>query len=151
MPTKSTTKKSTRTASTKKAARKTTKKTAPQKTTKQSSRSRKATSNTKKKVGTQRTSRGSSKDKKPLVYAENETSFWVTNGEILNSLIALRDALDAMEKEVYLYHATGGQNDFAQWVEVVLCDPKCAADLTKAKTPRSAKTVVVRHLKSYHA
>lgn len=87
--------------------------------------------------------------KKPLVLANNETSFWVTNGQILNSLIALRDALDEMEKEVYSYHAGNAQNDFANWVSAVLADPVCASELQKAKTPKSAKTVVVRHLKLY--
>lgn len=87
--------------------------------------------------------------KKNLVFADNQTSFWVTNGQILNSLVALRDALDAMEKEVYLYHAGEMHNDFANWVSDVLCDASCAADLAKAKTPIKAKTVVVKHLKTY--
>ncbi|MCA9362222.1 hypothetical protein KC906_02510 [Candidatus Kaiserbacteria bacterium] len=87
--------------------------------------------------------------KKELVYADNQKSFWVTNGQILNSLVALRDALDEMEKEVYSYHAGTAHNDFANWVSDVLCDQACAVDLEKAKTPKSAKTVVVRHLKTY--
>ena len=87
--------------------------------------------------------------KKSLVYSNEQTSFWVRNGQVLNSLVALRDALDDMEKEVYLYHAGGTHNDFANWVAAVLSDTKCATDLEKAKTPRSAKTVVVRHLKLY--
>lgn len=89
------------------------------------------------------------KTKKELVYADNARSFWVTNGQVLNSLLALRDALDEMEKEVYGYHAGKAQNDFAVWVDQVLCDAACAADLHKAKTPKSARTVVVKHLKLY--
>ena len=57
--------------------------------------------------------------------------------------------LEAMEKDVYAYHADGWQNDFAQWVEIVLEDSACANDLRKAKTPRSARTVIVKHLKFY--
>lgn len=87
--------------------------------------------------------------KKALVYADNTTSFWVRDGQILNSLLALRDALALMQKETYVYHAEGDHNDFANWVEVVLCDDACAAELRAAKTPASAKTVVVRHLKYY--
>ncbi len=87
--------------------------------------------------------------KKELVVADQNTSFWVTNGQILNSLVALRDALDQMEKEVYLYHAGKVQNDFVNWVSAVLNDSACAKDLGKAKTPKSAKTVIVRHLKTY--
>ncbi len=86
---------------------------------------------------------------KQLVYADNNTSFWVNDGQILNNLVALRDALSSMKADVYKYHAALGQNDFANWVEAVLCDVECAADLRKAKTPSSAKTVVVRHLKFY--
>lgn len=86
---------------------------------------------------------------KSLVYASDSTSFWMTDGQILNSLIALKEALSAMPKDVYQYHAGGEHNDFANWVEVVLCDGDCARDLRKAKTPVSAKTAVVKHLKHY--
>lgn len=84
-----------------------------------------------------------------LVYADNQQSFWTTNGEILNSLVALRDALAAMDEAVYVHHARPEQNDFAIWVNDVLCDNECAQALAKAKTPKSAHTVVVKHLKLY--
>jgi hypothetical protein len=141
MPTKTATKKSTP----KTKAKKVVKKAVPKKAVKRSTAStKKATTKTSAKKATKRGS-----TKKPMVYAVDEKSFWVTNGEILNSLVALKDALTRMEKEVYQYHATGGQNDFAVWVDAVLCDQACAADLSKAKTPSSAKTAVVRHLKHY--
>jgi hypothetical protein len=139
MPTKKATKK----APAKKAAKKVAKK-AVKKTTKKATKkvAKKAVKKTAKKTA-------SKKAKKDLVYADNMQSFWVNDGQILNSLLALRDALTEMEKDVYEYHATGWQNDFAQWVDVVLSDAKCAADLRKARTPKSARTVVVRHLKFY--
>lgn len=87
--------------------------------------------------------------KKSLVVADDQRSFWVKNGRILNSLVALRDALDEMEKEVYSYHAGEAHNDFAKWVSDVLADNACAVDLGKAKTPQTAKSVVVKHLKFY--
>jgi hypothetical protein len=87
--------------------------------------------------------------KKPLVYANEQQSFWVKNGQILNSLISLRDALDEMEKEVYSYHAGAAHNDFAKWVSDVLADSACAVELGKAKSPKTAKSVVVKHLKFY--
>lgn len=87
--------------------------------------------------------------KKSLVYAPDQQSFWVKNGQVLNSLVALRDALDEMEKEVYTYHAGTAHNDFAKWVSDVLSDSSCATELGKAKTPKTAKTVVVKHLKFY--
>jgi len=87
--------------------------------------------------------------KKPLVLASNDTSFWVTNGAVLNSLLALRDALNEMEKEVYSYHVSKEHNDFANWVDAVLCDSECAAELKQAQTPVKAKSVVTRRLKVY--
>lgn len=87
--------------------------------------------------------------KRDLVYADNNSSFWVTDGRVLNSLVALADALSEMEKEVYSYHVAKDRNDFATWVSDVLCDAACAKDLHQAKSPRSARTVVVRHLKLY--
>jgi hypothetical protein len=134
MPTKKTaTKKATKT---KKVAKKSTKKAAKKTTKKKTTKSTKKTARKKASA-------------KPLVQATDEQSFWVADGQILNSLVALHDALDAMKADVFKYHATGEQNDFANWVEVVLCDADCAADLRQAKTKRSAKTVVVKHLKFY--
>ncbi len=87
---------------------------------------------------------------KPLVIADNARSFWVADGKILNSLVALQTALAEMEVAVYAHHVSKEKNDFATWVDSVLCDQTCAAALTKAKTPTAAKTVVVQHLKSYN-
>lgn len=111
------------------------KKTAPKKTT---------TKSIKKAI-----KKSSPNKKKPLVYADNNNSFWVSDGQILNSLMALRDALELMENEVYEYHAGKAQNDFSNWVSAVLADSACAKDLKKARTCKSAKTAVVRHLKLY--
>jgi hypothetical protein len=87
---------------------------------------------------------------KVLVYATDAESFWVHDGQILNSLTSLHDALARMEKAVYLHHVTADRHDFADWVDTVLCDTLCAKDLRTAKTPVQAKTIVARHLKTYH-
>lgn len=86
---------------------------------------------------------------KVLVLASNAKSFWVNDGRILNSLVALHDALDSMEKAHFEHHVGKGKNDFATWVDSVLCDAACAADLRKAKTPKTARAVVAKHLKLY--
>lgn len=86
---------------------------------------------------------------KMLVYADNTQSFWTHNGQILNNLQALHDAFATMDKTVYAYHVTKDTHHFADWVEIVLQDNACAADLRKAKIPSSAKTVVAKHLKTY--
>ncbi len=129
----------------KKVAKKAVKKTAVKKVAKKPTKKvAKKTAKTTKKVVTKR-----AKPSRNLVFANEQTCFWVTNGQILNSLVALRDALDEMEKEVYAYHAGNAHNDFANWVAVVLNDNDCAKDLEKAKTSRSAKTTIIRHLKTY--
>lgn len=142
MPTKKVTKK----AATKKVVKKkVAKKTAPKKTVKKVVK--KATKKTAAKKATKKTS--NKEEKKPLVYASNGKSFWCNDGQVLDSLIALRDALEAMEIEVYKYHAEGDKNDFANWIAYVLDDYVCAADVEKAKTQKSARTAIVRRLKVY--
>lgn len=86
---------------------------------------------------------------KDLVFASDQESFWVQNGEVLNSLLALNDAFANMDKDIYQFHAHGDRNDFSIWVDTVLSDAACAADLKKAKTQKSARTIVVKHLKLY--
>ncbi len=90
-----------------------------------------------------------SKSKRALVYADNRTSFWVQDGQILNSLVALRDAFATMSKATYHYHTSLDHNDFATWVALVLDDDVCAEALRHAKTLTAAKTIVVKHLKHY--
>ncbi len=87
--------------------------------------------------------------KKPLMIANNQQSFWVNNGQILNSLLALELALSEMSKETFSYHVAKDRNDFAQWVEYILLDTSCAADLRKSKTQAATKTVVKKYLKNY--
>lgn len=116
----------------------TTKKLAPKKVAAKKAAPKKTTKSTRKKVS-----------ERELVYASNGESFWLADGRILNSLLALHDALNEIEKETFGHHVNSDKNDFADWVESVLCDADCAADLRKAKSPKGAKTVVVRHLKFY--
>ncbi len=102
-----------------------------------------------KKSAIKTSAKSKAKTKRKLILANDSTSFWMTNGQILTSLVELRDALEEMKKEVYLYHAGGDQNDFANWVEVVLIDNVCAKGLEKAGSIKAAKTVVTKRLKVY--
>ena len=102
-----------------------------------------------KKVASKKTSTKKAARQKVLVYADNARSFWVHDGQILNSLEALYDVLNSMEKEIFSHHVSKEKNDFADWVSAVLCDETCAADLRNAKTPRSARLIVATHLKQY--
>lgn len=86
---------------------------------------------------------------KVLVCAQASECFWTTDGSVLRDLRELEQALHTMTAKVYKYHVQKERNDFAQWVEHVLKDSGCAAALERAKTPKTAHTVVVRHLKLY--
>lgn len=87
------------------------------------------------------------KSKTPrLVVASDSESFWVTNGHVLNSLVALELALKTMTKSVYDYHISNTGSDFADWVEQVLMTPACASELRKAKTATTAYRVVHAYL-----
>lgn len=87
--------------------------------------------------------------KKELVVASNYNSFWMNDGQILNSLTALENSLKKMDNVVYKYHTADGRHDFANWVEDVLHDEVCATALRNAKTAKSAHVVVVKHLALY--
>lgn len=88
-------------------------------------------------------------DPKRLVVASDSESFWVTNGHVLNNLVALEMALKIMSKPVYDYHISKTGSDFADWVEAVLFAPACASELRKAKTAKAAERVVTHYLKDH--
>lgn len=127
------TKKSTKKA-TKKVAKKAVTKTAKKKTKKTTTKKATAKKNTKQKV---------------LVCADDDQCFWTTDGQILKDMQELATALDSMAEEVFSHHVTSDRNDFADWVEHVLEDAACATALRKSRKPSSARTVIIRHLKTY--
>lgn len=86
---------------------------------------------------------------KRLVVASDSESFWVTDGQVLNNLPALAQALKKMSASVYTYHATGSGNHFADWVESILADSDCAALIRNAKTAKRAALIIETQLKSY--
>lgn len=102
--------------------------------------------NATKKVTTKKSTKNA---KIPLIKAPEDKQFWVTDGQILADLRALAESFSAMEKLVYRYHTENDRNDFADWVEHVLCDADCAMALRQASTPKQAKTVVIKRLKLY--
>ncbi len=91
----------------------------------------------------------SAPSKKTLVVASSHNSFWMNDGQILNTLVALAGALREMEAAVYKYHTNNGRHDFANWVDDVLSDADCANELRKCKTVKTAHTTVIKHLKGY--
>ncbi len=132
---------------TKKETKKIVKKATPKKVAKSKATSIKVTGVTTKKVASKKVA--GPKQKKELVVASNYNSFWMNDGQILNTLQALEGALKKMDTAVYKYHTAAGRHDFANWVEDVLHDVECATALRSAKTPKSAHTVVVKFLALY--
>lgn len=88
------------------------------------------------------------KPPRPVV-AQPEHSFWTTDGQIFRSLHELAVAFGSMDETVFVYHANEAKNDFAEWVEHVLEDQACAADLRKAKNPKKAQLVTLKHVSLY--
>ena len=119
---------------------------------------KKAASKTKKPANKKKTitQKAASKTKKPankkkeLVTAPEEKLFWLTTGMTLAHLLDLEQALATMEEEHYLYHADGESNDFAEWVDLVLCDADCAESLRRARTQSGAKRAVTKYIKLYN-
>lgn len=102
-----------------------------------------------KKVAAKKTTAVKAAGLKKIVVASDKHSFWLNDGQILNDLIALKNAFSKMEKEVYHYHTKNGRHDFANWVEDVLHDSLLAEDLRKSKTPKTAHLSVEQHLRLY--
>jgi hypothetical protein len=120
-------------------------------TKKKSAKSKKTTpkKTANKKTPTKKAAPKKQPKKKPLVIAPEEKLFWLTTGMTLAHLLDLEQALSDIEEEHYLYHADGESNDFAAWVDLVLCDEDCADSLRRARTQAGAKRAVSKHLKLY--
>lgn len=132
-------KKSSTTTAAKRAAGKTTKSGTKQKTTARKAAAKKAA----------KQNAASKQEGRVLVCARDGECFWTSDGQILRDLAELRDALTQMLESVYRYHVTKEKNDFADWVEQVLGDAACAAALRRARKPNTARSIVVRHLRTY--
>lgn len=87
--------------------------------------------------------------RKQLVYADGEQCFWTHRGTVLSTLKDLHRELDTMTDEEYQYHANADKNDFADWVEGVLCDETCADGLRRARRRATAHSCVKRCLTHY--
>lgn len=146
MATKKVTKKTTK-KTTKPVAKKVVRTAAKKRTPTTKKVTKKVTKKTAKKAPTKRTKKTTAE--RVMICAPSEHCFWTSDGQVLKDLVELRDALKAMELDVYGHHVTTDRNDFADWVEHVLQDAACAASLRKARKPQTARSAVVRHIKLY--
>jgi hypothetical protein len=84
-----------------------------------------------------------------LIIAPRDKCFWTRGGAVLKDLRDLRRELLSMDRELFMFHASGETNHFVPWVEGVLCDPDCAKALKAAKTQKTAARKVEEALKKY--
>ena len=73
-----------------------------------------------------------------LCNAVPEHCFWVNNGPILRNIEDLAGALEAINDDIYAYHANKDKNDFSKWISEVIGDSKLANDLLSSKNKNSA-------------
>ncbi len=84
-----------------------------------------------------------------MVCAAGEECFWSNDGKVLSTLADLLMALTHMSPEAYAHHVTADRNDFADWVEFVLIDKKCADALRKAKDQKAAIAHIAKKFPSF--
>lgn len=62
-----------------------------------------------------------------------DNRFFICNGEILNNLQQLPDALKRMDDNVYCFHVNAEKNDFANWIEATIGDKALGTAVRKSK------------------
>ena len=76
-----------------------------------------------------------------------EKSFWCHDGRYLKNLDELKDALEQMTDEVFLYHSNEEKTDFSNWVKDIIGDEKLSRDLLKCGTHDQAARAVADRVK----
>ena len=66
-----------------------------------------------------------------------EKSFHVRNGGItFRSLLQLKEEIETISEEDFLFHLKNGKNDFAEWILHVYNLPELASGIKKIKTKK---------------
>jgi hypothetical protein len=75
----------------------------------------------------------------------DENLFRCHDGSIFSNMKELRDGLETMSDETFVFHANADKNDFSNWVREIIKDEKLARDLSKARSRLQAvKSVASR-------
>jgi len=77
---------------------------------------------------------------------DSQKAFWLYGGKVLRNLNDLSDALKSMTEETFKYHVNKEKNDFANWINDVICDIDLAKDLRKLKTREVISKVVEKRV-----
>ncbi len=89
-------------------------------------------------------------NKKTLIIATSDQCFWINEGPAVRDLVELRDILSEINKEQFIHHVNSMKNDFASWVEEVLCDEKCANNIRRSKTVSAMVKNIEKALLEYY-
>ena len=76
----------------------------------------------------------------------NEKRFWCNDGKLIKNPGELEKALNDMSDETFHYHASGGRNDFSNWIRDVVGDNKLANDMSKAKSRIQASRAAAQRI-----
>ena len=81
--------------------------------------------------------------KRLLSDVPEEYVFRCCGGQVLRNMKELRDSLNTMKDETYVFHANKEKNDFANWARDIIKDEMLAKDLQKAPNRAQAAKLVV--------
>ena len=87
--------------------------------------------------------------KRSLICAQGEQCFWTTDGSVISNLVELEKVFAHMSDDVFTHHVHKERNDFANWIADILQDVELAQSLRTAKKPHTARSIVIRRLKTY--
>jgi hypothetical protein len=99
------------------------------------------------KKSAKKVTKSTSQRKPKFMQANPECSFWINNGPVLSNLLDLYEALSEMNDEMWKYHTIRAGNDFAVWIEDVLCEPILARKIKKLKSRDGMRKAIRAHLK----
>ena len=72
-----------------------------------------------------------------LMEVPHEKKFFLSTGEVINSVEELMEKLKSMEEHVFKHHVNAERNDFANWIRDVFLDKKLAREIARLKTKES--------------
>jgi hypothetical protein len=84
--------------------------------------------------------------KRFLADVPEEYVFRCCDGQILRNVKELRDSLNTMKDETYVFHANKEKNDFANWANDIIKDEMLAKDLQKAPNRAQAVKLVASRI-----
>jgi hypothetical protein len=75
-----------------------------------------------------------------------EYVFRCHDGQIINNLKELQNALATMSDDTYLYHSNSDKQDFSNWVQDIIGDQKLAKDLNNSRSRTKAVLAINRRV-----